>query len=318
MNYPMPKGVVVAFSPVSDSYRLGIILAATGEIILSFGGVVIRQIESATSWQIIFYRSIGLLVGLSILYVIRNAGRLKASFTESVPRALSVGPFQGLASIFFILALVHTTIANATLTLSATPLIAGVLGRIFLRERVPVVTVLGMLGAATAIAIMTYDGFNSGAGLGSVFAIANAFAFATYIVMLRRSSRFRHAGKFDMFPAVMVGAIVAGSISLIPMHSLIISTHDLIICFFWGAGVQTAGVALMTTSARMIPAAELSILVLLESVGGPIWAWLLIGELPGALTISGGALMMAVIAAWSLIRLRQERLASAGNIAPLL
>jgi drug/metabolite transporter (DMT)-like permease len=317
MSYRTRKRGLAAFSPVNDSYRLGIMLAAAGETVLSFSGVVIRHVESATSWQIIFYRSIGLLTGLSILYAIRNAGRLKASFMASVPRALSVGPFQGLASIFFILALANTTIANAMLTLSATPLIAAVLGRIILRERVPVVTVLAMLGAVTAIAIMTYDGFNSGVGLGSLFAVANAFAFATYIVMLRRSSRFRRAGEFDMFPAVMVGAIVAGSISLIPIHSFNISAHDLVVCLFWGAGVQTVGVALMTTSARMIPAAELSIMVLLESIGGPIWAWLLIGELPGALTISGGVLMITVIVAWSLIRLSQEHHASAKSITLL-
>jgi drug/metabolite transporter (DMT)-like permease len=125
-----------------------------------------------------------------------------------------------------------------------------------------------------------------------------------YIVMLRRGSR---NGDVDMLPAVLVGAVVAGCVSLFALPSFHIGMHDLIVCLTWGAAVQTMGVALVMTSARYISAGEISLMVLFESVCGPTWAWLFVGEVPRALTIVGGSLAIGAIAVWLLIRIQQDR-----------
>ena len=83
------------------------------------------------------------------------------------------GPFQALASIFYILSLTHTTIANAMMTLSATPLVVAALGWLVLQEHVTRLTLAAMIVAGIGIALMTIDGVTIGMGLGSIFAIAN-------------------------------------------------------------------------------------------------------------------------------------------------
>lgn len=290
---------------VADRTQLiGIAIAACGSILMSFGAVMIRQIETATSWQIIFYRSIGLFAGLFLLFAIRNRGHIHASLSAGFTRAVAAGPFQALASIFFILALTHTTIANAMMTLSATPLVVAALGWLVLHEQVTRLTLAAMIVAGIGIALMTIDGVTIGTGLGSIFAIATVLSFAMYIVMLRRGSR---NGDVDMLPAVLVGALVAGCVSLFALPSFHIGMHDLIVCLTWGAAVQTIGVALVMTSARYISAGEISLMVLFESVCGPIWAWLFVGEVPRVMTIVGGSLAIGAIAVWLLIRIQQDR-----------
>jgi DME family drug/metabolite transporter len=286
------------------SQPIGIAIAASGSILLSFGAVMIRQIETATSWQIIFFRSIGLFAGLFVLFALRNKGHVRTSLSAGLTRAIAAGPFQGLASIFFILSLTHTTIATAMMTLAATPLVVAAIGWLVLRERVTRATLMAMVVAGTGISLMTIDGVAIGTGLGSLFAIANVLSFAMYIVMLRRGSR---SGDVDMLPAALVGAIVAGGVSLLALPSFQISLHDLLICLAWGAGVQTIGVALVMTSARFISAGEISLMVLFESVCGPVWAWMFVGEVPRLMTIVGGALTVVAIAVWILIRMQQER-----------
>ena len=86
-----------------------------------------------------------------------------------------------------------------------------------------------------------------------------------YIVMLRRGSR---NGDVDMLPAVLVGALVAGCVSLVALPSFHIGMHDLLVCLAWGAAVQTIGVALVMASARFISAGEISLMVLFESSAG--------------------------------------------------
>src|SRR5437016_1582812 len=150
-------------------HLIGILLALCGTLIISLSGVLSRQIEQANSWQIIFYRSIGLFFGLSILFVIRNPGRARRVFMAGVPKAIVAGPFQAAASVLFILALMHTTIANAVLMLAATPLITACLGSLFLNERIHIATVLAMIGVLVGIGLMTAEGFVSGAAPGSIY-----------------------------------------------------------------------------------------------------------------------------------------------------
>jgi drug/metabolite transporter, DME family len=283
---------------------IGVAIAACGSILLSFGAVMIRQIETATSWQIIFYRSIGLFAGLFVLFALRNRGHISTSLGAGFTRAIAAGPFQGFASIFFILSLTHTTIANAMMTLSATPLVVAAIGWLVLHEQVTRVTLAAMIVAGIGIGLMTVDGVTIGTGLGSILAIANVFSFAIYIVMLRRGSR---RGDVDMLPTALVGALVAGGVSLVALPSFEIGMHDLLICLAWGAAVQTIGVALVMASARFISAGEISLMVLFESVCGPLWAWVFVGEIPRLMTIVGGSLTVGAIAIWIWIRMQRER-----------
>jgi drug/metabolite transporter (DMT)-like permease len=285
------------------SHAAGLLVGCIGSIIVSLGAVAVREIGAAEDWQIVFYRAVGLLTGLSALFMFRHRGAVKATWAAGAGAAFAAGPFQGLASVFFVLALTHTTIANAMMTMVATPILAALIGWIILKERVTPSTIIAIAGVAVGISLMTIDGVGTGTGTGSFYAIASAMALAIYLVMLRRGS----AGAGDMLSAATVGAAVAILVSAVAIKSFAIEPYEAIICLFWGAVLQTLGAALLTLSARSVPAVELSLIIVLESILGPVWAWTFFREMPGAMTIVGGFVTVIVIALWSLMRVSRER-----------
>jgi DME family drug/metabolite transporter len=251
----------------------------------------------------VFYRSLGLMAGLSALFIFRYSGHLRATIAASAGAALAAGPFQGIASVFFVLALTHTTIANAMMTQVATPILAAIIGRGILGERVNPVTIAAIVAVALGIALMTLDGLSAGTSAGSLYAIVSAVALAIYLVMLRRGS----TEKTDMLTAAMVGALSAMAISAAATKTFAIGPYEAMICLLWGSLLQTTGAAFLTISARSVPAAELSVIIVLESILGPIWGWLVVGEIPGVMTIIGGSFTAMVIAVWSAARVSHER-----------
>jgi drug/metabolite transporter (DMT)-like permease len=62
-----------------------------------------------------------------------------------------------------------------------------------------------------------------------------------------------------------------------------------------GIGQIGLGFALLTVGARLIPAAQVGLITLLEVVLGPLWVWLALDERPSSLTLVGGAIVIAAI-----------------------
>src|SRR3954447_5983745 len=83
------------------SHAAGVLVGCVGSVIVSLGAVAVREIGAAEDWQIVFYRAVGLLTGLSALFILRHGGAVKATWAAGAPAALAAGPFQGLASVFF-------------------------------------------------------------------------------------------------------------------------------------------------------------------------------------------------------------------------
>ncbi len=294
---------------LEKNHVLGVVLACAGSLSLSFGAIAVREIEGANSWQILFYRSIGLVTGALLLFAIRNRGRIAGILSDGFWRGLYAGPFLGVASVFYILSLTHTTVANAMMTFTATPLLVAGIGWLVMREPVRRQTLVAMFFAAIGIAVMSFDGALSGAGIGSLFAICNAIAFAIYFVMLRLGSR---NGAIDMLPTILAAATIAGVAGWIGAHDLQVPFRDKAICFLWGCVLQTLGTTLIVTAARFMLAAELSLIVLLESICGPIWVWLLFAEQPRMATIAGGVLTIITMGVWLWFRMQTESAKPAG------
>jgi drug/metabolite transporter (DMT)-like permease len=124
-----------------------------------------------------------------------------------------------------------------------------------------------------------------------------------------------------MLPTVFVGACVSGTVAACVIAAtgtdFSVPFRDALICVSWGGVVQCTGLALIVASARLLPAAELSLLTIVESVAGPFWTWLIMSETPDAWTIAGGAIVVVVATLWSLDQVgRQRRLAEATRVIP--
>jgi drug/metabolite transporter (DMT)-like permease len=288
------------------AYAQGVVLVLLAGTCWSLGGLLVRLIEAATAWQIVFFRSVALTLTLLVIIGLRHRGRLGPAFAGVGLHGLLAGAALAGGSIGFVVALYHTTVANAVFMLGTAPLLAALLAWWFLGERVRGPTWLAMALALCGLVLLVWSGLVLGALTGSLIALGMSVCFAIFSVMVRRG---RDA---DMMPctayAGMIGAVVglAMMLATVELGALLPSPRDLALCALMGVLQVGLGLTLFTLGARHLPAAELTLLSTVEIVLGPIWVWLVLGETPGAYTMAGGAIIILALAYQALAGLRRH------------
>ena len=269
-----------------------------GGLLLSLAGVTLRHMESASGWQILFYRALAFSVAILLFLVLRYRLRVFRAFVQVGSPGLIIGLALGLGSVCYLFSLLLTTVANALFVVSSGPFITAVLGWIVLRERVRPVTWITMTFALTGVAIMVFNGIQSGRLLGNLVALGAAVTFAIMLVTLRRS------GDRDMLPAICLAGLVGVAVGFAMSDTLVVSRHDLILCLFLGVVQYAGGFVLIALGARYVPAAEAALLALMEVVLGPVWVWIGVGEVPTLLTLVGGGIVLTAVVVQSAAGLR--------------
>lgn len=275
------------------SYRSGALLVALAAGFWSLQGLGIRMIETADAWQVLFWRSLGLLPVLLALVAWRSGGRPLAAVRAAGLPGLIGGAGLVLAFAGAIYSIQATTVANAMFLFAAAPFLTALLAWPVLKEPVRPATLAAILLAAVGVALMVRQGLALGAGAGSAAALLSAVGFAAFTLALRR-------GRIgDMIPAVLIGAalaaLVAAAATLGSGKSLAIPPREAAIAFGIGAVLLGAGMILYTAGSRALPAADLTLIALIETLLAPIWVLLALDERPGEGTLIGGAVLLAAV-----------------------
>ena len=275
-------------------------LVLTAGVMLSLAGITLRHIESASGWQILFYRSLAFFVVVTLYLAIRYRARVVRAFVVTGRPGLVVALSLGLGSACYVFSLLLTTVANALFIISSAPFIAAVLGWIVLRERVRTLTWVMMTIALAGISLMIVNGIQSGRLLGNIVALGTPVSFAIMLVTLR------HAGNRDMIPAICLGGLAGAALGFVMSDTLALSHHDLALCLFLGVVQYTGGFVLITLGTRYLPAAEVALLSLVETVLAPIWVWIGVGEVPALLTLAGGAIVLSAVVTQGVTGMRAQ------------
>lgn len=275
-------------------YTTGVGLVVIAAVLWSAMGLAIRNIDAAGTWQVLFWRSVG-MVPVLFLFIAWNSGGRPL---QRLHRVGIAGALGGLGLVFAfagaIYAIQSTTVANAVFLFSASPFFAAILGWLILNERVRPATWAAIGLAGIGMFIMVREGLAAGALGGNVAAILSALGFAAFTITLRW-------GRLeDMMPAVVLGGVFSMVVAALVLAgqggSLGVSLHDASIAIAMGAVQLAIGMALYTLGSRVIPAAELTLFSLVEVLLAPIWVWLFLGETASAQTFVGGAVLLAAVA----------------------
>ncbi len=271
--------------------KLAVAMIAGSSLLISVNGLMLRSIEAASPWQVIFARQAFFVITLITILAFRYGRGLPSMFAAVGWPGVLGGLSLAFANTGFVLAMSYTTVANTLFTLSAAPLITAVIARVFLRERIAGATVIAIGIAMVGIAIMLGEGLSRGSVAGTVIALATALCFSLFVIFLR-------LGKDrNMLPTSVIGASVAGLIGLVGSgFDLQLSTRDLGICLVWGAGIVCAVHVMFTVASRYVPSAEIMLITLIEFTLGPVWVWLVFGEKPSVLALVGGLLVLGAVA----------------------
>ncbi len=282
--------------------RVLVLLSGAG---MSLGGLFIRSIQEANEWQILFWRSLGLIAALLVFIAFRNQGRVLQTFRAAGAKSVIAGLCLAIGFTCFIFSITHTTVANTLFMLSAAPFITAALSRVLLGEDVTRGTWAAMLGAGVGIAIMVGEGLAAGDLFGNLMALAAAVGFAGFSIALRSGRAV------DMMPATclagLFGAIGSAAIIIATDSGFVVPAMDIGICVTYGVVAIGGSLIVFTLGSRLVSAAELTLLSLTEVVLGPIWVWLAFAETPSGLTLLGGAILLTAIAGRAATGIKRRR-----------
>ena len=280
------------------THSKAVIIVLFGGLCISFAALFVRLIDTADGFQILAYRGIGqfLVITLAACLIRRVT---PAQFFTSVVTSLGgcglwMGLAMGLSYCFYVFALLNTSVASTLFIQSSAPIFTALLSWIFLGEKPAKRTVIAIGGAVLGVGIMVWSGADLGRGLGNLYAILAAFFFAVMLVISRGSGRSDVLGG-NLLGAVFASIWMVGAALVFSKGGLAVSGYDFVIMFLMGFATIGLGVAMLSWASPRLPAAEVSVLALTESLLSPMWVWIFIGEALSWLEMLGGAVLLASV-----------------------
>ena len=271
----------------SQRQRRGQIYVALAAVAWSTAGVLQRQLTLDTSTQV-FGRAVFAAAALLVYVAVVERGRVVEAFRSVGLAGVAVAVCVATASASFISALNHTGVARVLFILAISPVLAALLARVTLGEPITRRTAIAMalaLGGVTLMVGAPGEGSLAGDGL----AFLAALAFAVMVVI----TRWRH--DVSMAPATCLSQVILVAVFLPFATPGEIGGEDVAWLAALGIGQIGLGFMLLTVGARLIPAAQVGLITLLEVVLGPLWVWLALDERPSTLTLVGGAIVILAI-----------------------
>ena len=267
----------------------GPLLIFMGACSLSFGGLIVKSFEGATLWQILFWRSIFFSLTVLTFLIISYKKKLFTSFYESGLPGFVGGIILSIGFCGYVFAMYNTTVANTNFIISTQILFLAIFGYFFLKEKISTITLASIILAITGVFLMVGNSLSSGEMLGNIVAFSMPITFAILIMIVRKFP------KVDMVPAQFVAGISCCVIGFFLSEKLMISSHDIFLGFVAGFFQVGFGFIFITIGARSTPSATVGVIMLSESVLGPMWAFIFVGERAPLFTLIGGGIILFAV-----------------------
>ena len=272
---------------VVSSHAKGILITAFGVILLSPDGLFLRLI-SVNEWTLLWWRGVFFALGVSILLV--RQGEFSDLFSRP-SRARVVGAaLFAVSTICFVHSIRNTHVANTLVILCASPLAAAILSKIFLNDGIRRETWVAVAVVLAGILAILFESLTTDRLFGDVLALGTAIAMAGVLVAVRMDRRG------NPLPALAYGSIASAIIAWPLTSALEVGPRDLVLLAVLGLLVLPLAFGLIFIGPRYLTAPEVSLILLLETILGPLWVWLVVSEQPSSQVIAAGAFILTTIA----------------------
>jgi len=282
-------------------YGFGVGLVIIGGAFLSLSGILLRNIESASGWQILFYRGFAFSIMLFLILLLKYRKGTIDAFRAIGRPGLWAALGLGLGSVCYIFAMLLTTVANVVFIIGASPLATAFVAWLILGEKTSKFGITAMWISLIGIGLMFADGLIEGRWLGNIAALGVVASFVIFLLLVRSRQQV------DMLPATCLGGLVMAAVGGIFADDLVISNHDLVISLLLGWVQFGVGFMCFTIATRYIMASEVALFALTESIISPILVWVGVGEQPSLLTFIGSAIVLVCVSSYCIFSIRGER-----------
>ena len=277
----------------------GSLLAFIAVIFITPDSLFIR-LSNVDTWGLVFYRGIipffTVFIGMLLIY---KSNFFKMLFSSGYHGLIYISTFS-ITNITFVVSIQNTNVANTLVMIATAPMLSAILGAIFLKEPPDKKTWISIIVTFLAIIYIFFDSIKLGNFYGDILGFITAIGLAVGAVTIRS------AKSKNLVPAAVVGKLFVATFALFFIESFVLEDKDLIIVPLMCILCVAIPFVLVTIAPRFIPAAEVNLFFLLETIIGPIWVWLIIKEQPSIETLQGGMVIITTIAIHSFLKLKNS------------
>ena len=277
----------------------GSLLAFVAVMFITPDSLFIR-LSNIDTWGLVFYRGIipflTVFLGMLLIYKLNF---FKIFINSGIHGLIYVITFS-ITNITFVVSIQNTNVANTLVMIATAPMLSAVLSAIFLKEPTDKKTLISIIITFISVIYIFSDSFKLGNVYGDVLGFVTAIGLAIGAVTIRS------AKSKNLVPAAVVGKLFVGTFALFFIESFVLENRDLIIVPLMCILCVAIPFVLVTIAPRYIPAAEVNLFFLLETIIGPIWVWLIIKEQPTTETLIGGIVIIITIAIHSFLKLKNS------------
>ena len=277
----------------------GSLLAFVAVMFITPDSLFIR-LSNVDTWGLVFYRgSIPFFTVFLVMLIIYRLNFFKTLLASGYHGLIYVGTFS-VTNVTFVVSIQNTNVANTLVMIATAPMLSAILGAIFLKEPPDKKTWISIIITFLAIIYIFSDSLKLGNFYGDILGFITAIGLAIGAVTIRS------AKTKNLVPAAVVGKLFVAIFALFFIESFVLQNKDLIIVPLMCILCVAIPFVLVTIAPRFIPAAEVNLFFLLETIIGPIWVWLIIKEQPSIETLQGGVIIILTIAIHSFLKLKRS------------
>ena len=283
---------------LSDQQK-GSLMAFVAVMFITPDSLFIR-LSNVETWGLVFYRGIiPFLVVFFGMLVIYKLNFFKILFNSGYHGLIYIITFS-LTNITFVVSIQNTNVANTLVMIATAPMISAILGAIILKEPPDKKTWTSIIITFLAIIYIFFDSLKLGNFYGDILGFVTALGLAVGAITVRS------AKSKNLVPSAVVGKLLVATFALLFIESYVLIDRDLFIIPLMCVMCVAIPFVLVTIAPRFIPAAEVNLFFLLETIIGPIWVWLIIKEQPSIETLQGGVIIITTIAVHSFLKLKNS------------
>ena len=270
----------------------GLLMTIFAVVILSPDSVLIRLVEEASS-EIdsltgLFWRGSLYAVGVSLLVLIKYRSKTIAEFKNIGKGGLLIGLFSGISTGTFVFAIVYTSIANALVIISTGPIMIAIVAWFLLKEKSSLITWASMVIVFIGIYIVMSGSFGGKSLVGDFFALITAVMMGFTFTLTRKYK------DVNMVPVNAIGGLIAALIAFLMANQITVPAEVVGYIIAMGA-ILSISFSLITIAPRYMPAAEVGMIMPLETVLGSLIAWYVINEVPSVNALVGGTIVIVTL-----------------------
>lgn len=283
-----------------DDRRKGWGLAAVGMLLVSTDSYFVRLSE-LDGWDIAFLVGAMSVPVQLVLQRIFDGGHPVRVFRRHPRPLIAVGLLAAVSQITFITAITRTNVSNVVVIVAASPLVAAVIGRIFLGERVSRRVWLAILITIVGVVIVVSSSVGEPNLTGDTLAMVAVLAFSINMNIWRRY------GDMSRFVGLALAACASVVVSAFFADPLGHSTRAYLAVAAMGLVFNPLGRVSHTNAPRFVPVAEVALFTPIETLAASTWAWLAFSESPTGATFVGGVVVISGVLYGTLARFNRNQ-----------